>query len=48
MGLLEPANSETLQLHDEDEGGEERRIEVHPCSSVEDQGDENSEVDETR
>ena len=46
MGLLESANSETLQ--DEDEGGEERRIEVHPCSSVEDQGDENSEVDETR
>ena len=46
MGLLEPANSETLD--DEDEGGEERRIEVHPCSSVEDQGDESAEVDETR
>ena len=45
MGLLEPANSETLN---EVEGGEERRIEVHPCSSVEDQGDENAKVDETR
>ena len=44
QSVEEPADSETQG----GEGDEVKRIEVYPCSSVEDQGDDDGEVDETR